>query len=146
MPSAVSPTPAPLPKWTRPVKTHEKLDWAEIKVIDISEFDKPGEKQRLAEELRDAVHKTGFFSITGTGLSQKEVERQYDIGQAYFNLPLEEKGEQKYRCDFGKGNYFGYRAVSSLYARTILHITCQKCWYSWLPNSIRWINSEYQYF
>ena len=58
------------------------------------------------------VHNTGFFSIIGTGLTQHEVERQYDIGQAYFELPLEVKGDPKYRCDFTKGNYFGYRAVS----------------------------------
>ncbi|KAJ4304779.1 hypothetical protein N0V90_000307 [Kalmusia sp. IMI 367209] len=109
MPSAV---PLPLPKWERPTKTHEKLDWAEIKVIDLSRFDEPGEKQRLAEDLRDAVHKTGFFSITGTGLTQQEIERQYDIGQAYFELPLEVKGDPKYRCDFTKGNYFGYRAAN----------------------------------
>ncbi|KAF2177269.1 hypothetical protein K469DRAFT_809610 [Zopfia rhizophila CBS 207.26] len=70
------------------------------------------QKQKLAEELRDAVHKTGFFSITGTGFTQAEVERQYDIGQAYFNLPLEVKGDAKYRCDFGKGNYFGYRVAN----------------------------------
>ena len=47
--------PAPLPKWERPNKTDEKLDWTDIKVIDLSRFDEPGEKQRLAEELRGAV-------------------------------------------------------------------------------------------
>ncbi|KAF1971996.1 2OG-Fe(II) oxygenase superfamily protein [Bimuria novae-zelandiae CBS 107.79] len=104
--------PAPLPKWERPGKTNEELDWTEIKVIDLSRFDEPGGKQKLAEDLRDAVHQTGFFSIVGTGLTQEEVDRQYDIGQAYFNLPLEEKGDSKYRCDFTKGNYFGYRAAN----------------------------------
>lgn len=57
------------------------------------------------------MHSTGFFSVIGTGLTQSEVDRQYDIGQSYFNLPIEEKGDPKYRCDFTKGNYFGYRAV-----------------------------------
>jgi hypothetical protein len=47
--------PASLPKWERPSKTNETLDWADIKVIDLSRFDEPGEKQRLAEDLRDAV-------------------------------------------------------------------------------------------
>jgi isopenicillin N synthase-like dioxygenase len=63
------------------------------------------------------VHKTGFFSVVGTGFSPEEVERQYDIGQAYFNLPLKEKGDPKYRCDFTQGNYFGYRAA---YEKTIM--------------------------
>jgi isopenicillin N synthase-like dioxygenase len=58
----------------------------------------------------DQVHHTGFFSIIGTGFTQEEVDRQYDIGQAYFNLPIEEKGDPKYRCDFASGNYYGYRA------------------------------------
>lgn len=59
--------PAPLPKWERPSKTKEALDWAEIKVIDLSRFDEPVEKQRLAEELRDAVcdeHNWQNFTLT----------------------------------------------------------------------------------
>ncbi|KAF2638546.1 2OG-Fe(II) oxygenase superfamily protein [Massarina eburnea CBS 473.64] len=112
MPSIILPEPKPLPRWERPGKTDENLDWADIKVIDLSQFDEPGEKQKLAEQLRDAVHETGFFSITGTGFTQAEIERQYDIGQAYFELPLEEKGDAKYRCDFAQGNYFGYRAAN----------------------------------
>lgn len=57
----------------------------------------------------------GFFCVTGTGFTQKEVDRQYDIGQAYFDLPLEDKADLNFRCDFAKGNYFGYRAVSIIY-------------------------------
>ncbi|KAI4930083.1 hypothetical protein J4E85_004707 [Alternaria conjuncta] len=112
MPSATLRQPPSIPKWGRPKQTTKKLDWAEIKVIDLSTYDEPNGKQKLAEELRDAVHHTGFFSVTGTGLTQEEIERQYDIGQAYFDLPLEEKGDPKYRCDFAKGNYFGYRAAN----------------------------------
>lgn len=52
MPSAVPPT---LRKWERPSETSEKLEWADIKVIDLSTYDQPGGKQKLAEELRDAV-------------------------------------------------------------------------------------------
>ncbi|KAL2107982.1 hypothetical protein VUR80DRAFT_4423 [Thermomyces stellatus] len=107
MPSATN----SLPKWQRPQKTTQELPWADIKVLDMSKFDKPGGKQVLAEELREAVHKTGFFSLINTGFSEEEVQRQYDIGQGFFNLPLEEKAQPQYRCDFTKGNYFGYRAA-----------------------------------
>jgi isopenicillin N synthase-like dioxygenase len=51
--------------------------------------------------------------VTGTGFSDDEVTRQYSIAQAFFNLPKEEKDKAELRCDFGKGNYFGFRAVSS---------------------------------
>ena len=120
MPAVVLSEPPAIPKWKRPGKTQEDLDWADIKVIDLSTFDEPGGKRKLAEELRDAVHKTGFFSVTGTGFSQDEVERQYDIGQSYFNLPLEDKGDPKYRCDFAQGNYFGYRAVSTSFSSSVI--------------------------
>lgn len=57
------------------------------------------------------VHKTGFFSLINTGFSREEVERQYDIGQGFFSLPLEDKNREDNRCDFAVGNYFGYRPV-----------------------------------
>jgi hypothetical protein len=57
MPSASYPEPPAIPRWKRPGKTSEKLDWADIKVIDLSTFDIPGGKQKLAEDLRDAVRR-----------------------------------------------------------------------------------------
>jgi len=63
MPSAVSPDPLPLPKWKRPAKTKENLDWADIKVIDLSNFDEPGVKEKLAGELRDAVCLPHYYNI-----------------------------------------------------------------------------------
>lgn len=56
MPIALNPAEElPLPKWQRPAKTTHDLPWAEIKVLDLSTFDEPGAKQKLAEELREAV-------------------------------------------------------------------------------------------
>ncbi|KAK7736521.1 hypothetical protein SLS53_006952 [Cytospora paraplurivora] len=112
MPTALSPSEAlPLPKWHRPAKTTYDLPWADIKVLDLSTFDAPGGKEKLAEELRDAVHNTGFFSVTGTGLTDEEVQRQYDIGQAFFAIPHGDKAQPQYKCDFANGNYFGYREL-----------------------------------
>lgn len=59
MPIALSPAEAlPLPEWKRPAKTTEDLAWAEIKVLNLSTFDDAGGKQKLAEELREAVQMT----------------------------------------------------------------------------------------
>ncbi|CAG8958446.1 hypothetical protein HYFRA_00011123 [Hymenoscyphus fraxineus] len=99
-----------LPKWERPAPTKFDLPWAEVVVIDLSTFDEPGGKERLAEELRYAVQSTGFFGLTGTGFTEEEVTRQYSIGQAFFNLPKEERDKPELRCDLGKGNFFGFRA------------------------------------
>lgn len=49
--------------------------------------------------------------MTGTGLTDAEVQRQYDIGQAFFALPHETKALPQYKCDFARGNYFGYREL-----------------------------------
>jgi len=103
-----------LPKWTRPSKTTASLPWADIKVLDMSRFEH--DRAGLAEDLREAVHSTGFFALTNTGFTEEEVQRQYDIGQSFFNLPPEVKGRERYRVDFGRGNYFGYKAVSVIAA------------------------------
>lgn len=58
MPSATYAEPLVIPKWKRPGKTSVDVDWADIKVIDLSTFDEPGGKQKLAEDLRDAVSRT----------------------------------------------------------------------------------------
>ncbi|TQN65546.1 UPF0676 protein [Colletotrichum shisoi] len=117
MPSAVFPEAPPLPKWQRPEKTKYELPWADIAVIDISKFDQPGGKKQLAEDLRQAilslpqVHETGFFGLINTGFTPEEVQRQYDIGQGFFRLPVEDKARPGNTCDFAKGNYFGYRSA-----------------------------------
>lgn len=59
MPTALTPSEAlPLPRWQRPARTAHDLPWAEIKVLDLSTFDLPGGKEKLAEELREAVRKS----------------------------------------------------------------------------------------
>ncbi|KAK8074324.1 hypothetical protein PG994_005223 [Apiospora phragmitis] len=80
-----------LPKWQRPEKTKHGIPWANIQIIDLSTFDEPGGKAKLAAELRDAIHHTGFFSVVGTGISRAEVQRQLPIAQAFFRLPHEAK-------------------------------------------------------
>ncbi|KAK8103258.1 hypothetical protein PG984_016404 [Apiospora sp. TS-2023a] len=100
-----------LPKWQRPEKTKHDLPWADIQIIDLSTFDYPGGKEKLATELRDAIHHTGFFSVVGTGITSAEVQRQYDIAQAFFALPHAAKAKPEYKCDFAHGNYFGYREI-----------------------------------
>jgi hypothetical protein len=60
MPSAVTPEPVPLPPWKRPAKTEVDLPWADISVIDISTFNEPGGKEKLAQQLREAVCSLSF--------------------------------------------------------------------------------------
>jgi len=87
------------------------VDWADLVTLDLSKFDAPGGKKELAKQLQDAVERTGFFYITGFGLSQEEVDRQFAIGQELFDLPTEEK--LSYRADLEHGNYNGYRPIGT---------------------------------
>jgi isopenicillin N synthase-like dioxygenase len=77
--------------------------------LDLSIFDTPGGKQKLAAQLFDAINKIGFFYITNFGLSQDEVDQQFAIGKEFFELPIDEK--LKYRADLENGGYNGYKPM-----------------------------------
>ncbi|GIZ49205.1 hypothetical protein CKM354_001224000 [Cercospora kikuchii] len=101
-----------LPKYEQAKESKFDLDWADLITLDLSQFDQPGGKQRLANQLRDAVHKVGFFYITNFGLSQEEVDRQFAIGKEIFALPEEEK--LKHRARLEEGHYSGYRPKGTI--------------------------------
>lgn len=100
MPALINTKPD-LPKFTSPPETSASLDWAPLVIIDLSKFDAPGGKEALAKDLADAVKRWGFWVVTGTGISQDQIDRQLDIGNAFFKQPLEEK--RKVPCDFTVG-------------------------------------------
>ncbi|KAK5938898.1 hypothetical protein PMZ80_009090 [Knufia obscura] len=101
--------PAPLPKYEQAAVTTQELDWADLVTLDLSDFDNPGGKERLAEQLFDAVQNIGFFYVIGFGASQDEVDRQFAIGKEFFNLSMEEK--LKFRADLEHGGYNGYKPL-----------------------------------
>lgn len=89
--------------WTEHPVTTESLDWAPLVIVDLAKFDTPHGKQELANELKDAVRRWGFWTVVGTGISQDQLDRQLDIGNTFFKLPLAEK--QKVSCNFQEGKY-----------------------------------------
>lgn len=46
--------------------TTNSVDWADLVTLDLSQYDAPGGKQRLAAQLRDAVHHVGFLYVSHT--------------------------------------------------------------------------------
>ncbi|KAE8150553.1 hypothetical protein BDV25DRAFT_129465 [Aspergillus avenaceus] len=101
------PTLAKKRPYVHPPETKENLPWSELVTLDLSEFTKPGGKQRLAQQLSHAVHHVGFFYVKNFGLTQEQIDRQLTIAQNLFYLPFEEK--QKYSVDYARGDYNGYR-------------------------------------
>jgi isopenicillin N synthase-like dioxygenase len=110
-PSIVPPTEGQttwtVPPYKRPAQTKEELDWAPLVQIDVARFNEPGEKQRLAEELEDAVRNVGFWVVTGHGITDEEVLRQLAIANGFFHLPMEEK--VKVPIDLEHDLNWGYR-------------------------------------
>lgn len=61
----------------------------------------------MAQTLIEAIRTKGFFYVTHFGISQEAVDKQFSLGQGFYNLPLEEK--LKYVPDLDSGSYNGYR-------------------------------------
>ncbi|KAI9925395.1 hypothetical protein ASPWEDRAFT_41483 [Aspergillus wentii DTO 134E9] len=114
--SQVNPPPVtektPLPQYVHPPETKEQLDYADLVTLDMAEFDRPGGKERLAEQLKETAHRVGFFYITNFGLSQAQIDQQFAIAKQFFALPEEER--MKYRAPLEDGNYNGYRPLRSI--------------------------------
>lgn len=53
-----------LPTYQQAAESKYDLDWADLITLDLSQFDQPGGRQNLANQLRDAVHHVGFFYVS----------------------------------------------------------------------------------
>ncbi|OQD86073.1 hypothetical protein PENANT_c008G04769 [Penicillium antarcticum] len=105
-PATIGPS-TEIPTYHQVPETSLDLDWADLATLDLSQFDLPGGKTRLATQLFDAIQNIGFFYITNFGLSQEDVDQQFSIGQQIFKLPIEEK--LKFRAELENGDYNGYK-------------------------------------
>lgn len=61
---------------------------------------------------REMLTEEGFFYITNIGLSQDEIDLQFAIAKAFFELPEEER--LRHRAPLEEGNYNGYRPLGTL--------------------------------
>lgn len=98
--------------YVHPIETQENFSYVDLITLDLSEYDKPGGKEKLAEQLRKSIHTVGFFYITNIGLTQAQIDQQFAIAKEFFSLPPEEK--LQYRAALEEGNYNGYRPLGSV--------------------------------
>ncbi|KAJ7679466.1 Clavaminate synthase-like protein [Mycena polygramma] len=88
-------------------ETKEQLPWADLVTLDLSLYEDLKGRKVLAKQLITAVREKGFFYVKNFGVSQEAVNRQFAIGKAFYDLPLEEK--LRYVPDnFEKGGFNGY--------------------------------------
>lgn len=96
-----------LKPYVHPPETTEYLPWAELVTLDLEDYHRPGGKERLAGQLSHAVHHVGFFYVKNYGLTQEQVDRQFTLAQAFFELPVSEK--EKYEINYAAADYNGWR-------------------------------------
>jgi len=72
-------------------ETKENLDWADLVTLDFALLGTPEGKKQLAETLVKAVREDGFFYVKNFNISQERVNRQFALGNRFYELPLEEK-------------------------------------------------------
>lgn len=78
-----------------------------VPTIDLSKYGTEEGRAELASTLIEAIRTKGFFYVTNFGISQAAVDRQFALGQAFYELPLDKKS--KYIPDLENGEYNGYR-------------------------------------
>lgn len=109
MPSVIAP--AELPGYEYPKETTQELDYADLEALDISQLSEPGGKEKLAAQVLNFIDKNGFFYVKGHGLTDEQIRRQYALGQAFFELPEEER--LKYIANTAVGDFRGYKPRSA---------------------------------
>ncbi|ODV95583.1 hypothetical protein PACTADRAFT_42217 [Pachysolen tannophilus NRRL Y-2460] len=95
-------------KWVSPKETTEKLDWADLTVIDLNEFDTPEGKQKLANELKVAGSTEGFWAVVNSGFSEEDIFEIFSYGRSFFEDYSDEE-KSAVEVDFTTGNYFGFK-------------------------------------
>ncbi|MYS47649.1 isopenicillin N synthase family oxygenase [Streptomyces sp. SID89] len=61
----------------------------EIKVVDLTDFD--ARRARITDELWQAATETGFFQLSGHGITRAETDAAFAAAEAYFALPEQVK-------------------------------------------------------
>lgn len=90
--------------------TKEKLDFADLEILDFSRYNEGLEsKKALASQVHKAMSTQGFFVIVKHGISEESISRLVDVGHTILTrTPLEEK--EKLKADIlGKGEYPGFK-------------------------------------
>ncbi|KAF7366837.1 hypothetical protein MSAN_00942200 [Mycena sanguinolenta] len=107
MPSLSAP-PAP-PRYVNPPVTREKLDFADIAVIDLSRATDAKGRAELAIQLRDAVKTQGFFYVINHGYTPEQTTRMFDIADVPFSCVGPEE-KQLYTANIKEtGSFQGYK-------------------------------------
>ncbi|KAL7893032.1 Clavaminate synthase-like protein [Trichoderma sp. SZMC 28014] len=90
--------------------TKEVHDFVSLRAVDLATYDDgPAARQKIAQDIHEAMTTQGFFYLVNHGLSEQQISRQVDIGHHILkNTPEEEK--QALRAPMvEEGSYHGFK-------------------------------------
>ncbi|KAJ7581201.1 Clavaminate synthase-like protein [Mycena floridula] len=107
MPSLTVPA---IPHYVPAPVTSEKLDYADLVVIDLTKASTFEGRQQLAAQVREAMSSYGFFYVINHGSSPAQTERIFDIADIPFSGVSDEE-KIKYAGQMKQtGSYQGYKS------------------------------------
>ncbi|EXJ55266.1 hypothetical protein A1O7_08192 [Cladophialophora yegresii CBS 114405] len=75
------------------VESNEAVDADEIPIIDVAGIysDKLKDRQAVADKVREAAHRIGFFYVINHGFDVKLTDGVFEQAKRFFKLPMEKK-------------------------------------------------------
>ncbi|KAE9405499.1 Clavaminate synthase-like protein [Gymnopus androsaceus JB14] len=98
-----------IPHYEPAPATNEALDYADLAIIDLSNFVTPEGRAQLVLQLREAMTSKGFFYVVGHGYSKEQMERMFDIADVPFSQVSDEEKEKYVAQTKQTGSYQGYK-------------------------------------
>ncbi|KAF8158443.1 hypothetical protein B0H34DRAFT_782930 [Crassisporium funariophilum] len=91
---------------------HMNLEFEQVPVIDLTNVISKDsmERKKLADEVRDACMRVGFFYVTNHGVPESKMQGAVEMARSFFSLPTEIKMEIENRKT---PNFKGYSPLLS---------------------------------
>lgn len=83
--------------WAHDIMAAERL----VPTISLKDFDK--RKTEITQQLLDAAETAGFLTLIDHGITVEEIDRQFAISKAFFDLPAEVKGKTPHSTKTNNG-------------------------------------------
>ena len=90
------------------------IDADEIPVIDVRGVfsDNLDDRKAVAEQIREACHRIGFFYMINHGIRQEFTDNTFEQARRFFSLPTETK--MRVSTDLVPEEFFGYFPMSTV--------------------------------
>ncbi|KAJ7898385.1 hypothetical protein B0H13DRAFT_2032141 [Mycena leptocephala] len=106
MPSLALPE---VPRYVFPPTTKEKLDYADLAVIDLSKAQDAKGRSELAIQVSEAMQTHGFFYVINHGYTPAQTERMFDIADVPFSC-VDADEQRSYTAKITEtGSFQGYK-------------------------------------